>query len=532
MTGDRRPGPSGAELWTYVRAAARGERHGPAGTVAALASLDGVPRLGWVEAPPWSRVARVLAARSAAEPLRSCRRLLFVGTGGWAFGLRALCAAVPDQSRVRVLDSPDPDALRRVLGELAEPAGTACVVVSASGRTRETRLLADTLALLWHRTGGAAPLRLSDHDGGLSLAGARDQVALYGVPLSVPALLAARMLSWPRFVEVYRAFAEALPAIGEWAGEQSRRLPPHGTPRVVFRLPAGAGADLRLWTLQAARQGWGGKSERFRPWPDAVIPGTTEPGAGPPTAPGEVVVDVAEALAGLPRLDGGAGAVAGAMAASYAVAALVACVAVRHGLRFATHDAVEHYKRLLPAVPSAAHRPAGGRPVTGVGELTGVLAAWLATRPDLTTLHVVGYGIRLGDLVGGDRGLTERLGRPVEVHEGSAWNHHSYQLVWHTRSVGVAVVLAPDRPVAAAGPLCGRTLAALRSMVDALAGATYLSLAPRCLLLRWCPAPPGGPIQGGPVRGAPVEGGPVTGGPVRGGSMAGGLVDSGGSDDR
>lgn len=517
MIGDRRPEPSGAELWTYVRAAARGERHGPAGTVAALASLDGVPRLGWVEAPPWSRVARVLAARSAAEPLRSCRRLLFVGTGGWAFGLRALCAAVPDQSRVRVLDSPDPDALRRVLGELGEAAGTACVVVSASGRTRETRLLADTLALLWHRTGGAAPLLLSDHDGGLSLAGARDQVALYGVPLSVPALLATRMLSWPRFVEVYRAFAEALPAIGEWAGEQSRRLPPHGTPRVVFRLPAGAGADLRLWTLQAARQGWGGKSERFRPWPDVVLPDTAEPGAGPPAAAGEVVVDVAEALAGLPRLDGAAGAVVGAMAASYAVAALVACVAVRHGLRFATHDAVAHYKRLLPAVPTAAHRPVGGRPVTGVDELTGVLADWLATRPDLTALHVVGYGIRLGDLVGGDRRLTERLGRPVEVHDGSAWNHHSYQLVWHTRSVGVAVVLAPDLPVAAAGPVFGRTLAALRSMVDALAGATYLSLAPRCLLLGWRPATSGRSVGGGPVGER---------------STRGGLVDSGGSDDR
>ncbi|MEE6260233.1 hypothetical protein [Plantactinospora sonchi] len=521
MTGGRRPEPSGAELWTYVRAAARGERHGPAGTVAALATLAGVPRLGWVEAPPWSRISRLLAARTETEPLRNCRRALFVGTGGWAFGLRALCEAVPGQSRVRVLDSLDPVVLRRVLGEVGEAAGTACVAVSSSGRTRETRLLADTLAALWQRTGGAPPLRLSEHDGGLSLTGGRDQVALYGVPLSVPALLAARMLTRPRFAEVYREFAEALPAIGEWAGEQSRRLPATGTPRVVFRLPAGAGAGLRLWTLQAARQGWGGKSERFRPWPEAVVAGrtgrTAEPDSGRPAAPGDIVLDLGEASAVLPRNEGGAGPVAGAMVTSYAVAALVACVAVRHGLRFASHDAVEHYKRLVPALPTAAHRPVGGRPVSSADELTGVLAGWLANRPDLTTLHVVGYGVGLATVLGADRGLTERLGRPVEVHEGSSWNHHSYQLVWHTRSVGVAVVLAPDRPVAADGRVFGPALTTLRRTLDALAGATYLSLAPRCLLLRWCPGASGTPppvavdrsSAGAAECGPPAPGGPA-----------------------
>ncbi|MBE1485346.1 phosphoheptose isomerase family protein [Plantactinospora soyae] len=511
MTGVRRPEPTGAELWAYVRAAARGDRHGPAGTVAALASLAGVPRLGWVHAPPWPVVSRLLGPRSGGAPLRGCHRAVFVGTGGWAFGLRAVCEALPGQSTVRVLDSLDPAATQRVLAEAGRSGDTAGFAVSASGRTRETSLLAATLAVAGQRSGAAPPVWLSERDGALSLTGARDQVALYGTPLSRPALLAARMLCWPRFSDAYREFATATRAIGEWAGEESRRLPATGGPRVVFRLPHGSGPGLRLWTLQAARQGWGGKSERFRPWPDVAapqfpgpVPGSDpdlEPGsdvvgespeqsARNGTAAGEVVVDIAEGISGLRPAGSPAGAVATAMATSYAVAALVACVAVRHGLRFATHDAVNRYKRLMPLAPTATDRPGGGRAVGSVDELAGVLAGWLAERPELTAVHVVGYGAGLARAVRAGR-LTERLDRRVEVHEGSGWNHHSYQLVWHTRSVGVAVLLAPVQPVVTGDPALDAALTAQRHTLDAIAGATYVSLAPRSLLLRWCPGASG-----------------------------------------
>ncbi|MBF9135450.1 hypothetical protein I0C86_42110 [Plantactinospora sp. S1510] len=482
MTGVRRSEPSGAEVWAYVRAAARGERHGPAGTVAALASLAGVPRLGWVHAPSWPVVSRLVGARTGGAPLRGCRRAVFVGTGGWAFGLRAVCEALPGQSTVWVLDTLDPSAAQRVLAQMGTTGSTTGFAISASGRTRETRLLAATLAVAWHRVGGAAPVWLSERDGALSLTGARDQVALYGTPLSRPALLAARMLCWPGFSDAYREFATATRAIGEWAGEESRRFPATGGPRVVFRLPRGSGPGLRLWTLQAARQGWGGKSERFRPWPDVAMAELP----GPAAAAGEVVVDVAEGISGLRPAGGPAGAVAAAMAASYAVAALVACVAVRHGLRFATHDAVNRYKRLMPLAPTAADRPGGGRVVGSVDELVGVLAGWLAERPDLTAVHVVGYGGGLSTAVPAGR-LAERLDRSVEVHEGSTWNHHSYQLVWHTPSVGVAVLLAPVRPAVTGDPALDGALTAQRHTLDAIAGATHASLAPRSLLLDWCP---------------------------------------------
>ncbi|MDG4790123.1 hypothetical protein O7626_30095 [Micromonospora sp. WMMD1102] len=470
--------PSGAGLWAYVRAAASGDRYGPAGTVAALASLAGSPRLGWVDPPSWTRVARLTAERGGGTLLRGCRRAVFAGTGGWAFGLRAIAEAVPGQAVIRVLDSLDPSTVHRTLAEWGGRGAVAGFAVSASGRTRETRLLAATLALARHRTGGAAPAWLCERGGTLSLAGGRDQVALYHAPLSVPALLAARMLCWPHFDDAYRAFAGAARSIGEWAAEESARLPATGRPRVLFRLPPGAGPGLRLWTLQAARQGWGGKSERFRPWPEVAA----EP------APGALLVDVAAGIAGLRRPGGPAGAVAAAMAACYAVAALVACVAVRHGLRFATHDAVDHYKRLLPAAPTAADRPAGARPVGDPDELAGVLAGWLARRPDLTAVHVVGYGAAPAAAIGAER-LARRLGRPVEVHEGSAWNHHSYQLVWHTRSVGVAVLLAPERPVGTGNPALDAALAAQRHTLDAIAGATHRSLGPRSLLLHWSGPP-------------------------------------------
>ncbi|AVT39939.1 hypothetical protein [Plantactinospora sp. BB1] len=496
--------PSGAELWAYVRAAASGERHGPAGTVAALASLAGVPRLGWVHPPAWPRVSRLTAERGGGTLLRGCRRAVFVGTGGWAFGLRAISEAVPGQSAIRVLDSLDPETVRRTLHEWPGRGAVAGFAVSASGRTRETRLLAATLALARHRTGGAAPAWLSERGGTLSVGGGPDQVALYHAPLSVPALLAARMLSWPHFDDAYRAFAGAARAIGEWAGEESARLPATGRPRVLFRLPPGAGPGLRLWTLQAARQGWGGKSERFRPWPDVAAGPASGPdvAAGPASGvrhvdehvdertPPALVVDVAAGISTLSRPAGPAGAVAAAMAACYAVAALVACVAVRHGLRFATHDAVDHYKRLVPAAPTAADRPTGADAVAGTDELAGVLAGWLARRPDLTAVHVVGYGAGPAAGVEAER-LAQRLGRPVEVHEGSGWNHHSYQLVWHTRSVGVAVLLDPDPPVGTGDSALDGALAAQRHTLDAIAVATHRSLAPRSLLLHW---------RGGPER--------------------------------
>ncbi|MFY1673459.1 hypothetical protein ACN27G_26420 [Plantactinospora sp. WMMB334] len=527
MTARHWPEPSGAELWAYVGAAASGERYGPAGTIAALASLAGAPRLGWVHPPSWPRVARLTAARGDGTLLRGCRQAVFVGTGGWAFGLRAISEAVPGQRVIRVLDSLDPQAMQRTLRELRGCPATAWFAVSASGRTRETRLLAATLAAARHRIGGAAPAWLCERAGTLSLAGGYDQVALYHAPLSVPALLAARILTPAHFDDAYRAFAGAARAIGEWAGEESARLPAVGRPRVLFRLPPGAGPGLRLWTLQAARQGWGGKSERFRPWPDvaceqseaalaqaasaqsgaasaqggaasaqggaASAQGGAVPCDGPAgrvaaaaagPASGALVVDVAAGIAALPRPDGPAGAVAAAMAACYAVAALVACVAVRHGLRFATHDAVQHYKRLLPAAPTADDRPTGGRPVGSADELAAVLAGWLAERPDLGTVHVVGYGAEPVTALGPEW-LARRLGRPVEVHEGSGWNHHSYQLAWHTRSVGVAVLLTPDRPADTGDRALDGALAAQRHTLDAIAGATHRSLAPRSLLLRW-----------------------------------------------
>ncbi|WP_422773025.1 hypothetical protein ACN28C_08750 [Plantactinospora sp. WMMC1484] len=515
MTARHWPEPSGAELWAYVRAAASGERYGPAGTIAALASLAGAPRLGWVHPPSWPRVARLTAARGDGTLLRGCRRAVFVGTGGWAFGLRAISEAVPGQRAIRVLDSLDPQAMHRTLWELRGCPGTAWFAVSASGRTRETRLLAATLAAARHRICGAVPAWLCERAGTLSLAGGYDQVALYHAPLSVPALLAARILTPEHFEDAYRAFAGAARAIGEWAGEESARLPAVGRPRVLFRLPPGAGPGLRLWTLQAARQGWGGKSERFRPWPDVVweqspavsaqdaaasaqdAAVSAQGGAAPcdapagrvaalaaEPAPGAVVVDVAAGIAALHRPEGPADAVAAAMAACYAVAALVTCVGVRHGLRFATHDAVDHYKRLLPVAPTADDRPAGSRPVGSADELATALAGWLAERPDLTAVHVVGYGAEPVTAVGPEW-LARRLGRPVEVHEGSAWNHHSYHLAWHTRSVGVAVLLTPERPAGAGDRALAGALAAQRHTLDAIAGATYRSLAPRSLLLHW-----------------------------------------------
>ncbi|MBF9129661.1 hypothetical protein I0C86_11900 [Plantactinospora sp. S1510] len=161
-------------LLATFRDAAAGGRGGAAGEVARLATEGGTPRLGWLDPPAWPSVAELLAGYAVAAD----GRLLLIGTGGWAFGARAVREI--DGSRLDVLDALDPDALHRAVNGPAGPPDLA-VAVSESGTTLETRLLAD-----------AARDRFGVDVRWLTGPQLTGQVALFAAPLSVLFLLCAQ----------------------------------------------------------------------------------------------------------------------------------------------------------------------------------------------------------------------------------------------------------------------------------------------------------------------------------------------------
>ena len=343
---------------------------------AAGAIWDRVHRYGWACPPAWSTVDRAVTTLAAGLPAP----VLVLGTGGWAFAVDAL-----GSDRVRALDDLDPYVLARV------PAPASVLAISSSGATAETRALARTFP----------PTRwLTGRD--LSPRGLDDQVALYGAPLSTAFLLPAALAYPAEFRDAYRDLAAGHRRLGLAAADRAVRLGPGD---LTVAPPAWAGDGLRHWLLQLGRQVLGGKSAGYAPRITLVD--------------GPAALDLRAARPGL----------AGLMTLLFHAAVLVACLAVRHGLAPTEHPNVAAYKGRLGrrghAYPTA--------------DLAGFAAGWLADRPGLTTLHVVRYGGDPAPLPG-PAAFAAATGRRVEVHRGSAWNHHSFQAVYREDRTAVLVV--------------------------------------------------------------------------------------------
>ncbi|MEH1123211.1 hypothetical protein [Micromonospora sp. CPCC 206061] len=435
----------GTALWDAVCAAAAGHRRGTAGAAAELATVDGVPRLGWAAPPPWRAVRRALLP--FGDLLRA-DRVVFVGTGGWAFGLRAVAETADPAGRLRIVDRLDPAAVAEALNDA--PAATVVVAVSESGRTTETALLAEALRDRF----ALAPRWLRGAD--IPIDPRRPTVALFGAPVSRPFLLAAALAGGDLSAlgEAYRGFLGLAWATGRWAAAASRRIPE--TPsRVRLVLPHGSGAGLVLFVLQSIRQGLGGKvaSTREEPWWEVG------------TAPAEGAVTLR-----LPAPRGRVPTLTRLMTHCHAAAALVACVGLQRGIRFADHPAVRHYKELLGgALPDPLPVPAG--------ELLPHAAAWLRRRPELARAHLVCYDPAAWPRLAGAVPRLATLSRGGwEVHRGSTWNHHSYQAAYPAADLGVVAIAPP----AALDPLT-------RAQAN-IAAATCASLGERALLLRLAPA--------------------------------------------
>ncbi|ASW54856.1 hypothetical protein [Plantactinospora sp. KBS50] len=370
---------------------------GRAGHAGAAGLWRRVHRYAWACPPPWTAVRRAVAPLGAALP----GPLLVLGTGGWSFAVDAL-----GSDRVRALDSLDP----WTLAHTRAPASR--LAVSSSGATVETRALAEAFPPTRWLCGRQ-----------LSPRGADDQVALFGAPLSTAFLAPAALADPAGLRDAYRQLRAGHRGTGLAAAELAAGVT---GPDITIAPPAWATEGLRLWLLQLGRQVLCGKSDRFRPHvtlvgPDTrATPGTPAPPAGPDVP---ATLDLRAARPGL----------AGLMELMYRAGMFAACLAVRHGVAPAEHRNVTAYKRLL-----------GRRgPAYRTADLAGFVAGWLADRPRLRRLHVVRYGGQPAPLP--DPATLGAADRPVEVHRGSAWNHHSFQAVYADPGTAVVVLAAtPD----------------------------------------------------------------------------------------
>jgi hypothetical protein len=464
-----------ARLWEGLVAAARGEPSSPIARAALkLSADDGQPCLGWVTPVPWTGLEQRLAQTGWMPPSRG--GLLIAATGGWAFAARAVAESAGPPGRLTVADTLDAVSLAHVFAAVACRHEAAAITVSASGQTYETRLLARLISLAWgSRAGIPHPICAATVPGGLSLTPKTAVNALFGAPLSVPFALAGAAIGARRFRGAYASFAEMAYEVGRRAAALACAIPLAPEIRLDVVLPARAGEGVRLWALQALRQGLGGRPHRPI-WSEVRTDGDrTRPAADPAAQR----VHLARALpAGIPAPPGGtAESLAAAMTVMYATAVFTACLGIRTGIVFTSHPAVRNYKMLLNGHPECAETAVHGDGVSRAA------AQWLTGRTGLAGAHLVWYSSGPPGVTA--TRLTEMTGLGWEVHAGSRWNHHSYQAVQGESRLGVVAVVHQDPPAVRTGDQAlDAALRALNGHQAAIARATCASLGHRALLVR------------------------------------------------
>jgi hypothetical protein len=466
---------SAAGLYEGLIAAARGEPSSPIARAAlTLSASDGQPCLGWVTPVPWTGLERRLAQARCRPPGRG--GLLIAATGGWAFAARAVAESAGPSSRLTVADTLDAPSLAPVFAAAACRHEAAAITVSASGQTYETRLLAHLISLAWGSRAGI-PRRICEATvpGGLSLTPKTAVNALLGAPLSVPFALAGTTIGTHRFRGAYASFAEMAYDVGRRAAALAAAIPLAPQLRLDVLLPACTGEGVRLWALQALRQGLGGRPN-CPIWCEVRTDGDH---TCPVADPAARRVDLAEALpAGTPAAARGTPeSLAATMAVMYATAVFTACLGIRSGIVFTSHPAVRKYKMLLNSHPECAETTVHSDGVTRAA------AQWVATRTGLAGAHLVWYSSGTPGVTA--TRLAELTGLRWEVHAGSRWNHHSYQAVHGESRLGVVAVVRQDPPAVRTGDQALDTaLRALNHHQASIARATCASLGNRALLVR------------------------------------------------
>lgn len=104
------------------------------------------PRLGWVKGADFHQVRNLI--ESIENTWKDKETFIFIGMGGSVNGIKPLLKIFPDK-KFFTLDSLDPKAIDTILASIGSLEKTLVVLISKSGTTKETQLLAQTLKGHW-----------------------------------------------------------------------------------------------------------------------------------------------------------------------------------------------------------------------------------------------------------------------------------------------------------------------------------------------------------------------------------------------
>jgi len=107
---------------------------------------EGRPRLGWFFPPDFKGVEE--AVTSFLEIAKGRDEFIFVGMGGSVNGVKALIN-LTQTDYIHALDSLDTEAIDDVLSRVRDFNRTLVCLISKSGTTKETRLIAESLRSVW-----------------------------------------------------------------------------------------------------------------------------------------------------------------------------------------------------------------------------------------------------------------------------------------------------------------------------------------------------------------------------------------------
>ncbi|POS74151.1 3-dehydroquinate synthase [Diaporthe helianthi] len=500
---DHRPEPIAELPRRYFEAQAKL----PPGQVDRIALDSGKPVLGFVNAPSWDKISRVVEPAIRTSALRAKEHYIWVGTGAWGFMADLVINLAPSKS-YHVLQTLDPAALSALLPSIRLET-TVCIGISQSGTTIETVMLMDTLRELFDGAGldyrnhfvwmtdtyqhvldtecGEEVLRSSgkhtwvDADFiPVNVPGHSAINALFSVPHSIPMFLSlAISLGMEGTRCIYEDYVRSrhhvsrtvLPTASSVALNNTGRLSVHVD--AAIRTPA-----LENLIIQLVEQALGAKTEGFNPQVD-VVSAQAGDKAIIAVNPAETVVSKSPGADGLsdepslgetvpmgrstPHLS-----ITKAMLTMNALSVFVSAIGYHKRINFVSHPRVAFYKERalsLFKIPSFVFSGIRVASLDAIADIVGQSSQ--QTGP----AQFLRYGLL-------DQGQLHEIASVCV--DGETWNHSRYQAA---QPGSVRVILVPDRKGTAIHGISDATLEANLCMLRAIARATHETL-PGSLIFR------------------------------------------------
>ncbi len=435
----------------------------------------GKPRLGWARTVDFERVKTVL--RQIDDVIYPFNEFIFVGMGGSGNGIKPLLSLYKDCS-IHTVDSLDPAAYIELKNKIKDFNKTVVVVISKSGTTKESQMIAAGLRDFF----GAAWIKhflfLSDPSAqakldalgwtgvkrfSIQFDAAEDIGGRFSCPLTAIFFLPLFILygkDYSRLESLYTDFLSMQRDIRQKAAElaekNKNKAPAYFSPAVKDELRP----VFASWLYQLFQESLGSKKEGLAV--KTVV--FKEKGL--------------EEFVSLPLVATFKDPVLYVMAHMYFFQCFVAFYAAFQGLNFVNQDFVEKYK--------AQMRKLEGQAIEDAEALTlaQVTAKIKTAATAFKFIDVVLYFHPATAMVKRVKEAFTKAfpEKPVIVVEGSDWNHHSYQAVQGDRETFFVLLTAGFYPTRIA-PVSEESLRKNIEALKVIAKATYLTMSEKSVLL-------------------------------------------------